>query len=124
MITNNDRDPCVVEYDFEVELHPLIDHNIMIHVDIKEDGPCWYDETGPGHMDYTYELKGFSIEFINEKDGMEFTDWWYHKYNPMSIQGCRPDIPAIIKARIEDEVAKNFEDKTQEDLELLVHGNE
>ena len=121
---DNDQDLYVVEYDFEVELHPLIDHTVMIHVDIKEDGESWYDETGPGHMDYSYELKGFSIQFINEKNGIEFVDWWYHKYNPTSVKDYRPDIPAVLKARIQDEVVNHFEEKTTEEIELIIHGND
>jgi len=115
----NSSDLCV-EYDLEVELHQLIDHNIMIHIDVREDGECWYDETGPGHMEYTHNITGFSIEY---KDLDQ--QWWYFKWDSVPTKTTIGSIiPLAIAAGVVIEVAKHFQDKTQEEMELIMHGNE
>lgn len=113
----NSSDQCV-EYDFEVELHSLIDHNVMIHVKVREDGECWYDDTGPGHMEYTQEITGFSIEYIDPGEEKQVPKWWYFEWVECI------DIPLAIAAGVAIAVGKHFQDKTLEDMELIMHGND
>ena len=123
VIDNINSSDLSVEYDFEVELRTLIDHNVMIHVTVTEDGECWYDDTGPGHMEYTREITGFSIEYYVWKDLAQ--QWWYFAWNSNPTRTTiGSKIPLAIAAEVAIEVTRHFLDKTQEDMALIMHGNE
>lgn len=120
-----------VPHDIELQLDALIDHEVIVHVEIEEEGPVYWDSEGPGHIEYNHEIKGFSLVYLDDcyrpkskRVGERPEALWYFEW-PLERMNTPLTIPLSIVTNIRDEVDKHFQENlTSEDMELIMHGND
>ncbi len=104
-----------VEHSIGLELGVLFDAAARVQLYIEETGEVYWDSSGPGHTEYSYEITLFSLVYLEDPEIQASRKEWHFDMDKESCIIPEPIVKAIFL-----EVEKWFNDLTQEEIESIV----